>query len=288
MHDEIFHTNEKIRKFCFLCAKYNDLEMEIVSFLPIKEFDSTEATGWIVSYSKNTFVNEILQTGKMINLFSFLILALFAFFVYQQIIAEMRIKQEHTLLDDVINTSEDMIFVTDFKTISFLNKKFKDYLDVRFVDEIEDVTTLFINMHGYLHNDLLKKNEKFYELIARTSVEDRIVCLIDKSMNPKAFTISTAQSSYTKGDYLVTLTDITKIKERELSISNKAFYDGLTGVYNRNKFDELMAIELKRDIRYKNNLSIAIVDIDHFKNFNDTHGHLIGDEVLVMIARIFK
>jgi len=283
MHDEIFQKMNKSESFSFY-VRNKDFEIEIISFLPIKEFDSQKATGWIVSYSKNPFINEILQTGNVINLFSIFILCLFAFFVYQQIIAEIRIKQEHTLLDDVINTSEDMIFVTDFKTISFFNKKFRDYLDVRFVDEIEDVTSLFINMHGYLHNELLNKNEKFYELITRTTKEDRIVCLIDKSMNPRAFTISTAQSSYTKGDYLVTLTDITKLKERELSISNKAFYDGLTGVYNRNKFDELMAIELKRDIRYKNNLSIAIVDIDHFKNFNDTYGHLIGDEVLVMIA----
>jgi len=283
LNDFIAQKMESSESFAFH-VQNKALNIETVSFLPIKEFTSNKAIGWIVSYNENPFIKQIIRTGDLIKIFSFFILGLFAFFVYQQILSEMRIKQEHTLLDDVINTSEDMIFVTDFKTISFLNKKFRNYLAVDYVSEIKDVCSYFIDMHGYLHKGLLKKNETFNELIFRIPKEDRVVCLIDTSMNPRAFTISIVESSYTKGDYLVTLTDITKLKERELQISNKAFYDGLTGVYNRNKFDELIDKELKRDKRYKNKLSVAIVDIDHFKSFNDTYGHLIGDEVLIMIA----
>ena len=280
---EIIQKMDNGEKFSFY-VRNKILEIEVISFLPIQGFNTDKTVGWLVSYNKNKFIKEILETGQLVTIFSFLLFNLIAFFIYQQIMAEMRIKKEHALLDDVINTSEDMIFVTNFKRINFLNKKFRDFLPVDYISEIKDVSSYFIDMHGYLHKGLLKENETFNELIARTSKEDRIVCLIDETMNPKAFTISTAESSYTKGDYLVTLTDITKIKERELQISNKAFYDGLTGVYNRNKFDELISLELKRDKRYKNSLSIAIVDIDHFKNFNDTFGHLIGDEVLIMIA----
>jgi len=283
LNHDIVDKMDNGEKFAFY-VRNDNLEIEVISFLPIKGFQTDQTIGWLVSYTKSQFVNEILETEGWINLFSFFIILIFGAFVYHIVIAEMRIKKEHTLFDDVINTSEEMIFVTNFKTISFLNKKFKDYLRIDYVDEIKDVTSYFVAMHGYLHNDLLDKNETFSELILKTPEEDRIVCLIDRTMNPKAFAISTVKSSYTHGDYLVTLTDITKLKERELAISNKAFYDGLTGVYNRNKFDELIGIELRRDIRYKNNLSLAIVDIDHFKKFNDTYGHLVGDEVLIMIA----
>jgi len=281
--DEIITNMNKGENFS-LYVKNNRFEIEVISFLPIQGFLTNKTIGWLVSYSKNEFISKILRFGQLINIFSFFISALILFFVYQQILAESRIKKEHTLFDDVINSSEDMIFVTNFETISFSNKKFKEYLSIDYVDDIKDVMTLFISMYGYLHKDLLKDNESFNNLILRTPQEDRIVCLIDQTMNPKAFTISIAKSSYNEKDFLVTLTDITKIKERELQISNKAFYDSLTGVYNRNKFDELVAIELKRDKRYNNSLSIAIVDIDHFKIFNDTYGHLIGDEVLIMIA----
>ncbi|MBC8238306.1 MAG: diguanylate cyclase [Helicobacteraceae bacterium] len=77
-------------------------------------------------------------------------------------------------------------------------------------------------------------------------------------------------------------------KRRVLQIRKKAYIDGLTGVNNRNQFDENFEHELLRTKRYKRNLSLALIDIDHFKKFNDDYGHLIGDEVLIMLANDVK
>ncbi|RLC46540.1 MAG: hypothetical protein DRH57_05900, partial [Candidatus Cloacimonadota bacterium] len=71
-------------------------------------------------------------------------------------------------------------------------------------------------------------------------------------------------------------------------IENIAFFDKLTGIYNRYKFDELFEIELKSAKRYSTPVSIAVLDIDNFKRFNDIHGHLMGDKVLVNVAKIIK
>ena len=68
----------------------------------------------------------------------------------------------------------------------------------------------------------------------------------------------------------------------------KAYIDTLTQVYNRNKFDEVFEEEVHRVKRYNYKLSMAIIDIDKFKDFNDTYGHLIGDEVLVVMAETIK
>ena len=56
--------------------------------------------------------------------------------------------------------------------------------------------------------------------------------------------------------------------------------DPLTGVKNRLAFDRIMEEEIVRDIRYKRDLSLAIIDIDNLKNINDTFGHDKGDEVI--------
>ncbi|MCM8795391.1 MAG: diguanylate cyclase [Candidatus Omnitrophica bacterium] len=72
-----------------------------------------------------------------------------------------------------------------------------------------------------------------------------------------------------------------KEKYRQLSI-----FDGLTEVYNRRYFDEIAPKEVARAKRYKKFLTLFMVDIDHFKNFNDTHGHQAGDWALKRIAQL--
>ncbi|MBN2716804.1 MAG: GGDEF domain-containing protein [Deltaproteobacteria bacterium] len=63
-----------------------------------------------------------------------------------------------------------------------------------------------------------------------------------------------------------------------------AVKDGLTGVYNRKHFNERIQSELSFALRHKSSLSLLIFDLDHFKNVNDTYGHLIGDKVLVQVS----
>jgi len=60
--------------------------------------------------------------------------------------------------------------------------------------------------------------------------------------------------------------------------------DPLTGVKNRLAFDQIIEEEIVRDIRYKRNLSLAILDIDFLKNINDTFGHNIGDDIIKKVA----
>lgn len=64
--------------------------------------------------------------------------------------------------------------------------------------------------------------------------------------------------------------------------------DGLTGVYNRQYFQELLSIEIKNAEQWNYTLSLAIFDIDRFKIFNDTFGHLFGDQVLKSIVNEVK
>lgn len=68
-------------------------------------------------------------------------------------------------------------------------------------------------------------------------------------------------------------------------IKELASRDYLTGLYNRRFGMEGLNHELNRRERYQENLTLAIMDIDHFKQINDKHGHLIGDAVLVEFAR---
>jgi diguanylate cyclase (GGDEF)-like protein len=64
--------------------------------------------------------------------------------------------------------------------------------------------------------------------------------------------------------------------------------DGLTGLYNRRMFNEMLLDEINRVKRYNRPLSLVMMDIDHFKKCNDTYGHQTGDEVIRMVARTIR
>ena len=75
---------------------------------------------------------------------------------------------------------------------------------------------------------------------------------------------------------------------RAREAARRADTDALTGVLNRMGFNEAMSRELSRARRYQQALSVAILDIDHFKRVNDAFGHPAGDQVLVRTANLLS
>lgn len=85
--------------------------------------------------------------------------------------------------------------------------------------------------------------------------------------------------------FISQIQDITRQKILELELENKAREDELTKVFNRRHFMALASREVVRGNRFHEPQAIMMIDIDHFKNINDTYGHDIGDEVLRVMAR---
>ena len=75
-----------------------------------------------------------------------------------------------------------------------------------------------------------------------------------------------------------------KLEETNVQLTNSSMTDGLTGCHNRRAFQMRLADERERALRYKTPLSLLMIDVDHFKQFNDTFGHVAGDEVLAKVA----
>lgn len=80
--------------------------------------------------------------------------------------------------------------------------------------------------------------------------------------------------------------DITRQKHLDMELTRMATLDPLTGLYNRREFERRMQEELLRSNRFTRLLSVLMLDIDHFKNVNDTYGHQTGDFVLKRLAGI--
>ena len=81
-----------------------------------------------------------------------------------------------------------------------------------------------------------------------------------------------------------------RVREREGQgeLERLSVTDGLTGLYNRRHLMGTLANEVQRSRRLRRAFSVLLADVDHFKQYNDTHGHLGGDAVLVKIAEILR
>jgi PleD family two-component response regulator len=73
-----------------------------------------------------------------------------------------------------------------------------------------------------------------------------------------------------------------------LTLQNYAIYDSLTGLFNRRYMEETLKREISRVARNKDPLCLIMVDIDHFKSFNDSYGHAAGDMLLRSIGDFLK
>jgi diguanylate cyclase (GGDEF)-like protein/PAS domain S-box-containing protein len=88
--------------------------------------------------------------------------------------------------------------------------------------------------------------------------------------------------------FLAQLHDITDRKRFEGQLQYLADHDGLTGMFNRRRFELELQRELARSARYTKSGAVLAIDLDHFKYVNDTLGHSAGDELIRRVAAIFK
>jgi len=121
-------------------------------------------------------------------------------------------------------------------------------------------------------NDYLVKLPDNIELVARIRYHSRsYMTLLQRDEAYRALRVSQQQ-----------LLDTNLVLQRLMNS------DGLTGLSNRRHFDEYLELEWRRAMREQSQLSLLMVDVDYFKSFNDTFGHLAGDEALRQVAEAIR
>ncbi len=88
--------------------------------------------------------------------------------------------------------------------------------------------------------------------------------------------------------FIVVVTNITERKRMQEALREQAIHDPLTGLFNRRHLDEALPRELHRRQRSGEPLTVAMLDLDHFKRFNDTYSHEAGDAVLRAVGGLLR
>jgi len=126
-----------------------------------------------------------------------------------------------------------------------------------------------------LFEDLMKKRA-FYEDYQKININSQIR------------TFNVFANKMTDNGMFFMLNDVSEITKLKELAEQDSLMDGLIQIPNRRAFDKQILQEWNRALREKVNLSFLMIDIDYFKKYNDTYGHLQGDELLKVAGSIFK
>lgn len=167
---------------------------------------------------------------------------------------------------------------------------------------IIDVNETFSRITGYSHEEALGKNPRmlqsgrqtpeFYTAMWRELIENGHwtgeVWNRRKSgeVYAEMLTISAVHGNDKVTQYYVALfTDITSMKEHQRQLEHIAHFDALTGLPNRVLLADRLQQALSQSQRRKQSLAVVFLDLDGFKVVNDTHGHKMGDELLIVVSQ---
>jgi len=150
-------------------------------------------------------------------------------------------------------------------------------------DEVEQIVGMIeasIGISGGAEQDLTDAGRKLAVAIDRDTLRSIVEAVLSATNDVQ-------QENAKLGNRLKqSHEEISELQADLTAIRTQALTDPLTGLANRRHFDQRLAHALVEAERGDSTLSLLIADIDHFKTFNDTHGHLLGDQVLRLVASI--
>lgn len=214
-----------------------------------------------------------------------------------------RVYFKHEQLKMLIDSSPTAIFLIEENgAISYCNRLAEVIFEYKKSELIGHPTEILIpekyqkrhlrDRERYMTSPSLRPMGTLPDLVGRRHSGDEFP--IDVGLNPvqvdrSTVIICSVIDLSLKSDFLNTLlSEKHKLEKENNRLARLANHDTLTGLYNRRAFERTLHHSLVEARKYKETLSILLADIDHFKQYNDTFGHLSGDETLKHLAEVLS
>jgi diguanylate cyclase (GGDEF)-like protein len=199
-------------------------------------------------------------------------------------------RERQRIITSLIDINPSLIAVFGNDGLTYLNQSFERYFDVSSILEFREVYGEFVSCilnrppHLLSDTDILPWAKE----IAKSTEPCLIQIKIPRETEVSSFLVNSVHRNIFRNEYILSFTDITFLEKERAHYQFLAEYDGLTRIYNRRKIDSELEREIMRSLRYKEPLSLLMIDIDNFKFVNDIYGHQAGDVVLIEMAGIIS
>ncbi|MGM0606935.1 MAG: sensor domain-containing diguanylate cyclase [Candidatus Muiribacteriota bacterium] len=213
-------------------------------------------------------------------------------------------------LDEVMNSASKLfgakkcaIFMLDKKKEKIYPKKYKGYpisdlngIKVNLKDNSENLFKYVLTSKNLVTTDIAKKDFNVNELIKKMNIDVVMVAPLVHAEEVLGLIVigdtENDKNIQEDGRLLLLLATLTGLTIKNAHLYQKtvemANTDGLTGLNNNRYFNDFLKEAISRASTSGEKISLFMTDIDHFKDFNDTYGHQIGDFVLEQTAKVMK
>ncbi len=281
-------------KDCLVCHEVQGYKVGDIRGGISVSLDSSEYNQFVTDTRNKSFLS-ISLILIFLSAITFLIKKQIANNEYLKLEVEKRtkeIKLTQELLQQILDADLSLLIVTDGDNLVFTNKTALDFFGLNSLEEFKDkfqhISDIFEKtdkkdfLQQYIDGQywidyLQKQHAKELKVLIKKDTQNRY-------FKPHAKKISVENETL----YLIIFNDITKHYEKIQQLKEEAARDTLTKLFNRGKFNDVLAQSIVLSQTTLSPLSIIFLDIDHFKTVNDTLGHNVGDEVLVEIAKIIS
>ena len=223
-------------------------------------------------------LNSILDTNRLINSTLLFIIGQFSCKSVLFFYTSRKIEQRLTVMNSKGFYQSDIENITIERSdplLEYLREIREPLLFKRLPDKLQ-------NSSGY--NSLKKLNINLLSHILIHKKEEALICLGERVKN-KSFSVNELEILSTINNIISVALSNASLYDEVIQLS---YTDGMTELHNYRYFEMRLKEEIIRHTRNQQDVSLIILDVDHFKNYNDTFGHQAGDKVLKKIAYLLK